>query len=44
LSEYCQGLPDEHLDATISGTFGTVHETLRHTWSTARKATSASST
>jgi uncharacterized damage-inducible protein DinB len=30
LIEICQGLPDEHLDATIPGTFGTVRETLRH--------------
>ena len=30
LIEYCQGLADEHLDATIPGTFGTVRETLRH--------------
>jgi uncharacterized damage-inducible protein DinB len=30
LIEYCQALADEHLDATIPGTFGTVRETLRH--------------
>jgi uncharacterized damage-inducible protein DinB len=30
LIEYCQGLTDEHLDATIPGTFGTIRETLRH--------------
>lgn len=30
LIELCQGLADEHLDATIPGTFGTVRETLRH--------------
>lgn len=30
LIEICQGLADEHLDATIPGTFGTVRETLRH--------------
>src|SRR5207247_8334853 len=30
LIEYCQHLADEHLDATIPGTFGTIHETLRH--------------
>lgn len=30
LIEYCQGLGDEHLDATIPGTFGTIRETLRH--------------
>jgi uncharacterized damage-inducible protein DinB len=30
LIEYCQGLADEHLDATIPGTFGTIRETLRH--------------
>ncbi|HEY8634055.1 MAG TPA: DinB family protein [Candidatus Dormibacteraeota bacterium] len=28
--EYCQRLADEHLDATIPGTFGTIRETLRH--------------
>jgi len=28
--EYCQGLEDEHLDATIPGTYGTIRETLRH--------------
>lgn len=30
LIEYCQGLEDEHLDATIPGTFGTIRDTLRH--------------
>jgi uncharacterized damage-inducible protein DinB len=30
LIEYCQELADEHLDATIPGTFGTIRETLRH--------------
>lgn len=30
LIEICQGLTDEHLDATIPGTFGTIRETLRH--------------
>jgi uncharacterized damage-inducible protein DinB len=30
LIEVCQGLADEHLDATIPGTFGTIRETLRH--------------
>jgi cyclophilin family peptidyl-prolyl cis-trans isomerase/uncharacterized damage-inducible protein DinB len=30
LIEHCQGLADEHLDATISGTYGTICETLRH--------------
>jgi uncharacterized damage-inducible protein DinB len=30
LIEYCQDLADEHLDATIPGTFGTIRETLRH--------------
>jgi uncharacterized damage-inducible protein DinB len=30
LIEYCQGLGDEDLDATIPGTFGTIRETLRH--------------
>ncbi len=30
LIEFCQGLADEHLDATIPGTFGTIRETLRH--------------
>ena len=30
LIEYCQGLADEHLDATIPGTFGTIRETLHH--------------
>jgi uncharacterized damage-inducible protein DinB len=30
LIEYCQDLSDEHLDATIPGTFGTIRETLRH--------------
>jgi uncharacterized damage-inducible protein DinB len=30
LIEYCQGLDDEHLDATIPGTFGTIRDTLHH--------------
>lgn len=30
LIEHCQGLEDEHLDATIPGTFGTIRDTLRH--------------
>lgn len=30
LIEHCQGLADEHLDATIPGTFGTIRDTLRH--------------
>jgi uncharacterized damage-inducible protein DinB len=30
LIEYCQGLADEHLDATTPGTYGTIRETLRH--------------
>jgi uncharacterized damage-inducible protein DinB len=30
LIEYCQTLADEHLDATVPGTFGTIRETLRH--------------
>jgi uncharacterized damage-inducible protein DinB len=30
LIEYCQDLADEHLNATIPGTFGTIRETLRH--------------
>src|SRR3979490_3220072 len=30
LIEYCEGLPDEDLDATIPGTYGTIRETLRH--------------
>ncbi len=30
LIEYCRGLGDEHLNATIPGTFGTIRETLRH--------------
>jgi uncharacterized damage-inducible protein DinB len=30
LIEYCQGLADEHLDATIPGTYGTIRQTLRH--------------
>jgi uncharacterized damage-inducible protein DinB len=28
--EFCQGLDDAHLDATVPGTFGTVRETLAH--------------
>lgn len=30
LIELCQGLDDEHLDATIPGTYGTIRDTLRH--------------
>jgi uncharacterized damage-inducible protein DinB len=30
LIEYCRQLPDEHLDATVPGTFGTIRETLHH--------------
>jgi len=30
LIDYCQGVGDEHLDATIPGTYGTIRETLRH--------------
>jgi uncharacterized damage-inducible protein DinB len=30
LIEYCQGLAEEHLDATIPGTFGTIRHTLHH--------------
>ena len=30
LIEHCQGLADEHLDATILGTFGTIRDTLQH--------------
>src|SRR5436853_4893610 len=30
LIEYCEGLADEHLDATTPGTYGTIRETLRH--------------
>ncbi len=30
LIEFCQSLGDEHLDATIPGTYGTVRDTLRH--------------
>jgi uncharacterized damage-inducible protein DinB len=30
LIEHCKGLEDEHLDATIPGTYGTIRETLRH--------------
>ncbi len=30
LVAYCQHVADEHLDATIPGTFGTIRETLRH--------------
>ncbi len=30
LIEHCQGLKDEHLDATIPGTYGTIRDTLRH--------------
>jgi uncharacterized damage-inducible protein DinB len=30
LIEYCKGLGNEHLDATIPGTYGTIRNTLRH--------------
>lgn len=30
LIEHCQSLADEHLDATIPGTYGTIRDTLRH--------------
>lgn len=30
LIEYCEGLGDKHLDASIPGTYGTIRETLRH--------------
>jgi uncharacterized damage-inducible protein DinB len=30
LIEHCQGLDNEHLDATIPGTYGTIRDTLRH--------------
>jgi uncharacterized damage-inducible protein DinB len=30
LIDTCKGLADEHLDATIPGTYGTIRETLRH--------------
>ena len=30
LIEHCRGLDDDHLDATIPGTFGTIRDTLRH--------------
>ncbi|GAC1649888.1 MAG: hypothetical protein NVS9B11_23020 [Candidatus Dormibacteraceae bacterium] len=30
LIEHCAGLGDEHLEATIPGTYGTIGETLRH--------------
>jgi uncharacterized damage-inducible protein DinB len=30
LIKHCQGLDNEHLDATIPGTFGTIRDTLRH--------------
>jgi uncharacterized damage-inducible protein DinB len=30
LIEHCQGLADDHLDATIPGTYGTIRDTLRH--------------
>lgn len=30
LIEHCQGLDDEHLDAAMPGTFGTIRDTLRH--------------
>ena len=30
LIEHCRGLPDELLDATVPGTFGSIRDTLRH--------------
>jgi uncharacterized damage-inducible protein DinB len=30
LIEYCRGIGDEHLDATIPGTYGTIRNTLKH--------------
>ena len=30
LLDVCAGLTDEQLDATISGTFGSIHDTLEH--------------
>jgi cyclophilin family peptidyl-prolyl cis-trans isomerase/uncharacterized damage-inducible protein DinB len=30
LLDHCRGIADEHLDATIPGTYGTIRETLRH--------------
>src|SRR5437660_6479048 len=30
LIEHCQGLADEHLDATVPGTYGSIRETLKH--------------
>ena len=30
LIEHCQRLDNEHLDATIPGTYGTIRDTLRH--------------
>jgi uncharacterized damage-inducible protein DinB len=30
LIEYCQGIDEKHLDATIPGTYGSIRETLRH--------------
>ena len=30
LIEHCQTLGDQILDATIPGTYGTIHETLQH--------------
>jgi uncharacterized damage-inducible protein DinB len=30
LIEHCQGLADEHLDATVPGTYGTIRDTLWH--------------
>jgi uncharacterized damage-inducible protein DinB len=30
LLDYCQGLADEHLDAAIPGTYGTIRDTVRH--------------
>lgn len=30
LIEHCRGLGDEHLDATIPGTYGTIRDTLKH--------------
>jgi uncharacterized damage-inducible protein DinB len=30
LIDYCKSLAEEHLDATIPGTYGTIRDTLRH--------------
>jgi len=30
LIEHCRGLQDDHLDATIAGTYGSIRDTLRH--------------